>query len=93
MPQLVQALKYEQFHHSPLAEFLLEKSLANTRVVGHAFFWALRACLSRPKVADVYDGVQGETSKKEKKEKEKEEKRVNKRKPAYMYSQERFFLM
>lgn len=43
MPQLVQALKYELFHHSPLAEFLLEKSLNNTRVVGHAFFWQLKA--------------------------------------------------
>ena len=45
MPQLIQALKYELFHHSPLAEFLLEKALKNTRVVGHAFFWALKANL------------------------------------------------
>ena len=50
MPQLVQALKYELFHHSPLAEFLLEKAIANTRVVGHAFFWALKACLARPEL-------------------------------------------
>ena len=48
MPQLVQALKYELFHNSPLAEFLLEKALSNTRVVGHAFFWALKASLDRP---------------------------------------------
>ena len=47
MPQLVQALKYELFHHSPLAEFLLEKALNNTRVVGHAFFWALKANLHK----------------------------------------------
>ena len=45
MPQLVQALKYELFHLSPLSEFLLEKALENTRVVGHAFFWALKANL------------------------------------------------
>lgn len=45
MPQLVQALKYELFHHSPLAEFLLEKAIKNLRVVGHAFFWALKANL------------------------------------------------
>jgi hypothetical protein len=45
MPQLVQALKYELFHFSPLAEFLLEKALQNTRVIGHAFFWAVRANL------------------------------------------------
>ncbi|MFM7855296.1 MAG: hypothetical protein ACKO96_26060 [Flammeovirgaceae bacterium] len=47
MPQLVQALKYELFHSSPLAEFLLEKSLNNTRVVGHAFFWQLKANLEQ----------------------------------------------
>ncbi len=45
MPQLVQALKYELFHHSPLAEFLLERALKNLRVVGHAFYWALKANL------------------------------------------------
>lgn len=48
MPQLIQALKYELFHHSPLAEFLLEKALKNTRVVGHAFFWSLKASLHWP---------------------------------------------
>jgi phosphatidylinositol-4,5-bisphosphate 3-kinase/phosphatidylinositol-4-phosphate 3-kinase len=36
------------FHHSPLAEFLLEKAIANTRVVGHAFFWCLKANLNNP---------------------------------------------
>jgi hypothetical protein len=48
MPQLVQALKYELFHKSPLAEFLLEKALQNTRVVGHALFWSLKANLDNP---------------------------------------------
>ena len=48
MPQLIQALKYELFHHSPLAEFLLEKALKNTRVVGHALFWSLKANLHQP---------------------------------------------
>jgi len=48
MPQLVQAIKYEVFHHSPLAEFLLEKALINTRVIGHAFFWSLKANLNNP---------------------------------------------
>jgi hypothetical protein len=45
VPQLAQALKYEQHHKSPLSEFLLERSLENPRVVGHAFFWSLRAGL------------------------------------------------
>ena len=48
MPQLIQALKYELFHHSPLAEFLLEKALKNTRVVGHAFYWSLKSNLHWP---------------------------------------------
>jgi hypothetical protein len=48
MPQLIQALKYELFHHSPLSEFLLEKAITNTRVIGHAFFWSLKANLSNP---------------------------------------------
>ena len=43
IPQLVQALKYELHHKSPLSELLLERSLQNPRVVGHAFFWSLRA--------------------------------------------------
>lgn len=38
-------MKYELFHHSPLAEFLLEKAIKNLRVVGHAFYWALKANL------------------------------------------------
>ena len=45
IPQLVQAMKYEIHHKSSLSEFLLERSLQNTRVVGHAFFWAIRASL------------------------------------------------
>jgi len=45
IPQLVQALKYEVHHKSALGEFLLERSLENTGVVGHAFFWSLRAGL------------------------------------------------
>ena len=74
MPQLVQALKYELFHHSPLAEFLLEKALANTRVVGHAFFWALKACLIRPQLQDIYNIAKTKAEmKKEKHEREKEE--------------------
>lgn len=45
IPQLVQAIKYEIHHKSPLSEFLLERSLENTRVVGHAFFWSIKASL------------------------------------------------
>ena len=81
MPQLVQALKYELFHNSPLAEFLLEKALSNTRVVGHAFFWALKASLDKPGEETglvIYI---------------KEKKRIEKRKGPFYQSVERFFLI
>ena len=81
------------FHHSPLAEFLLERSIGNTRVVGHAFFWALKACLAMPKAKYYSLGESAKAKKKEKKEKEKEDKRIAKRLGPYNYCQERFFLL
>ena len=84
MPQLVQALKYELFHNSPLAEFLLEKALSNTRVVGHAFFWALKSNLDKPVYAN--DLIKPKDSAKEK-------KRIEKSLGPFMWSVERFFLI
>jgi hypothetical protein len=40
--QLVQVLKYEPYHDSALARFLLRRALGN-RVVGHHLFWFLRS--------------------------------------------------
>jgi phosphatidylinositol-4,5-bisphosphate 3-kinase/phosphatidylinositol-4-phosphate 3-kinase len=59
MPQLIQALKYELHHHSPLSEFLLEKAISNARVVGQAFFWSIKACLSTPynQARCIYEGA------------------------------------
>jgi phosphatidylinositol-4,5-bisphosphate 3-kinase len=48
MLQLVQVLKYEQFHDSALARFLMVRSLRCPNVIGHLFFWYLKvndACL------------------------------------------------
>jgi hypothetical protein len=45
MPQLVQALKFEAFHSSDLGNMLLKRSLTSSRIVGHAYFWALNASL------------------------------------------------
>lgn len=42
MVQLVNALSFEAHHCSPLALFLLERALQNTRRVGHSFFWQLK---------------------------------------------------
>jgi hypothetical protein len=40
--QLTQVLKYEAYHDSPLAEFLLSKALKNNNLIGHPFYWHLR---------------------------------------------------
>lgn len=45
MLQFSQTLLYEDYHFSALGEMLLERALHNPYVVGHAFFWALKANL------------------------------------------------
>lgn len=45
MLQFSQALLYEEQHYSPLAEMLIERSLRNPYVVGHAFYWNLKSNL------------------------------------------------
>lgn len=42
LPQLVQALKYEVHHASPLALFLLERAFAAPNVIGQPLYWAMR---------------------------------------------------
>lgn len=41
--QLVQVLKYEAFHDSPLARMLLRRALRAPLMVGHHLFWMLRS--------------------------------------------------
>jgi phosphatidylinositol-4,5-bisphosphate 3-kinase len=47
--QLVQVLKYEPYHDSALARFLIRRSLSS-RNIGHSLFWLLKVhfdeCLS-----------------------------------------------
>ncbi|KCV71632.1 hypothetical protein H696_01050 [Fonticula alba] len=47
--QLIQVLKYEPYHDSALARFLLRRALASRRV-GHHFFWHLRAEMHWPEI-------------------------------------------
>jgi phosphatidylinositol-4,5-bisphosphate 3-kinase len=52
--QLVQALKFEPFHWSALAEFLLHRALASPFVIGQRLFWLLRSDMHVQGVSDRY---------------------------------------
>lgn len=54
MLQLVQVLKYEPFHDSPLSRFLLQRGLQNRERIGHLLFWYLKAELSVPHISQRY---------------------------------------
>jgi phosphatidylinositol-4,5-bisphosphate 3-kinase len=41
--QLIQALKYESFHTSPLSIFLLRRAFWDSRRIGHFLFWQLKS--------------------------------------------------
>ncbi|GAB5356900.1 hypothetical protein AAMO2058_000328200 [Amorphochlora amoebiformis] len=44
--QLVQCLKYEAYHDSPLSRFLIMRALRNPMMIGHFLFWHLQAEMS-----------------------------------------------
>ena len=52
--QLIQVLKYEPYHYSPLACFLLSRSLQTPHIIGHALFWHLMAESQNPSVSERY---------------------------------------
>ena len=52
--QLVQTLKYEPNHFSPLAVWLLNRALQNQIEIGHYFFWMLKSELHVPEIAERY---------------------------------------
>ena len=41
LPQMIQGLKFESYHNSPLAKLLLEQSCKSPRFA-HQFFWLLK---------------------------------------------------
>jgi phosphatidylinositol-4,5-bisphosphate 3-kinase len=55
--QLVQVLKYEAYHDSPLARFLIRRALLNPLVIGHQLFWLLRGEMHIPCVRERYGTI------------------------------------
>jgi phosphatidylinositol-4,5-bisphosphate 3-kinase len=51
--QLVQVLKYEPYHDSTLARFLVLRSLQN-RKIGGQFFWYLKSEIHVPEISERY---------------------------------------
>jgi hypothetical protein len=52
--ELTQTLKYEPFHDSPLARFLLRRGLQNREVLGHTLFWHWKSEMHVPEIAERY---------------------------------------
>mmetsp|Transcript_20379 Transcript_20379/g.38143 ORF Transcript_20379/g.38143 Transcript_20379/m.38143 type:complete len:1122 (-) Transcript_20379:1077-4442(-) len=46
--QLVQAIKFEPYHDSPLLHFLLKRALDYPKRIGHYFFWLLKSEMRDP---------------------------------------------
>eukprot|EP01132_Coremiostelium_polycephalum_P002852 gene2852-3543_t len=54
MLQLVQAIKHDIFHGSVLSLFLLGRVFQNINVLGHPFFWHLRADIDNQEVSERF---------------------------------------
>lgn len=52
--QLVQVLKYEQSHDSTLATFLISRAIRCPNLVGHIFFWHLKAEMHVAEISERY---------------------------------------
>lgn len=52
--QLVQAVKFEPYHDSPLKRFLMERAFRNPITVGHHFFWHLKSEMHNPPYAERF---------------------------------------
>ena len=52
--QLVQTLKYEPCHDSPLLRMLLRRALKNPNKIGHSFFWLLRSEMHVPDICERF---------------------------------------
>uniref|UniRef100_A0A6B2KYU8 phosphatidylinositol 3-kinase n=1 Tax=Arcella intermedia TaxID=1963864 RepID=A0A6B2KYU8_9EUKA len=54
LPQLVQVLKYENYHLGPLSTFLVRRALDNVLIVGVNLFWHLYTELHNPEIRMRY---------------------------------------
>ena len=54
LPQLVQVLKQQNFHDSPLACFLIKRAFRNRHRIGHALFWHLKSELHVPIIVERF---------------------------------------
>ncbi|KAG5505048.1 hypothetical protein JIQ42_04232 [Leishmania sp. Namibia] len=50
--QLVQVLKYEPYHYSALARFILRRSLRSNHIIGHYVFWYLATEVKNPAICE-----------------------------------------
>jgi phosphatidylinositol-4,5-bisphosphate 3-kinase len=52
--QITQCLKFEPYHDSPLAAFLIDRALRAPYEIGHHFFWHLKAELHSPHFSERF---------------------------------------
>lgn len=55
--QLVQAVKYEPFHDSPLVRMLLRRALRSPNKIGHTLFWLLRSEMHNADICERFGVV------------------------------------
>jgi phosphatidylinositol-4,5-bisphosphate 3-kinase len=52
--QMVQCIKYEPYHDSPLSRFLIERAINSPYQVGHTLFWHLKAEVHDPTICERF---------------------------------------
>jgi hypothetical protein len=57
LPQLVQALKFENHHVSPLAMHLIERAIKNPNQIGFDLFWGMKVESHNPRYKELYGTI------------------------------------
>lgn len=52
--QLVQAVKFELYHDSPLARLLIQRALSSTNLIGHVLYWHMKAEMHDPAIKERF---------------------------------------